>query len=111
MAGLVSLGVVAFLLFLVQPAPFDSRSILLFAVLAGVCCPLGQILASGLLPRGNAWAPALRRLDSYLLAAPIWLLLGLVGDGRGTVGHRRHLGVGPSVALGGARRSATTPDR
>ena len=77
MAGLVSLGVVAFLLFLVQPAPFDSRSILLFAVLAGVCCPLGQILASGLLPRGNAWAPALRRLDSYLLAAPIWLLLGL----------------------------------
>jgi CDP-diglyceride synthetase len=77
LAGLVSLGAVAFLLFLIQPAPFDSFTILLFAALAAVCCPLGQILASGLLPRGNAWAPALRRLDSYLLAAPIWLILVL----------------------------------
>jgi hypothetical protein len=77
LAGLVSLGAVTFILFLVQPAPFDGPSLLLFAVVAGVCCPLGQILASALLPRGNAWAPALRRLDSYLLAAPIWLILGL----------------------------------
>ncbi|MEM7273303.1 MAG: hypothetical protein AAF547_09510, partial [Actinomycetota bacterium] len=75
LAGLVSLGAVTFLLFLVQPAPFDTTSVLLFSVLAGLCCPLGQYLASGLLPRGNAWAPALRRLDSYLLAAPLWLLL------------------------------------
>lgn len=75
LAGLVSLGAVAFLLFLLQPAPFDAFSILLFAALAAVCCPLGQILASGLLPRGNAWAPALRRLDSYLIVAPIWLIL------------------------------------
>jgi len=77
LAGLVALGAVAFLLFLIQPAPFDSFTILLFSALAAVCCPLGQILASGLLPRGNAWAPALRRLDSYLLAAPIWLILVL----------------------------------
>lgn len=75
LAGLVALGTMSFLLFLVQPAPFDSSTILLFAVLAGVSCPLGQLLASGLLPRGNAWAPALRRLDSYLLAAPLWLVL------------------------------------
>ncbi len=77
LAGLVGLGAMAFLLFLVQPAPFDSTTILLFAVLAGICCPLGQVLASGLLPRGNAWAPALRRLDSYIVAAPVWLLLAL----------------------------------
>lgn len=77
LAGLVALGVMAFLLFLIQPAPFDATSVLLFAVVAGICCPLGQVLASGLLPRGNAWAPALRRLDSYLLAAPIWLVLVL----------------------------------
>ncbi len=75
LAGLVSLGAVAFILFLIQPAPFDAFTVLLFAALAGICCPLGQIMASGLLPRGNAWAPALRRLDSYLLVAPIWLLL------------------------------------
>ncbi|MEM9564886.1 MAG: hypothetical protein AAGA93_19850 [Actinomycetota bacterium] len=77
LAGLVALGAVAFILFLIQPAPFDSSTILLFAVLAGICCPLGQVVASGLLPRGNAWAPALRRLDSYLLAAPIWLILAI----------------------------------
>lgn len=75
LAGLVALGAMTFLLFLILPAPFDATSILLFAALAGICCPLGQILASGLLPRGNAWAPALRRLDSYLLTAPIWLVL------------------------------------
>lgn len=75
LAGLVALGAMTFLLFLVQPAPFETTTILLFAALAGICCPLGQILASGLLPRGNAWAPALRRLDSYLLAAPLWLVL------------------------------------
>ncbi len=75
LAGIVALGAVAFLLFLILPAPFDATSILLFAALAAICCPLGQILASGLLPRGNAWAPAMRRLDSYLLAAPIWLVL------------------------------------
>ncbi|MGH1488057.1 MAG: hypothetical protein ACRBK7_01475 [Acidimicrobiales bacterium] len=75
LAGLVALGAVTFLLFLILPAPFDATSILLFAALAAICCPLGQILASGLLPRGNAWAPGLRRLDSYLLVAPIWLIL------------------------------------
>lgn len=75
LAGLVSLGAMAFILFLVQPAPFDSTTILLFAVVAAICCPLGQLLASALLPRGNSWAPALRRLDSYLLTAPIWLVL------------------------------------
>lgn len=75
LAGLVSLGAMTFLLFLVQPDPFDTSTILLFAALAAISCPLGQILGSALLPRGGAWAPALRRLDSYLLAAPIWLLL------------------------------------
>ena len=75
LAGLVSLGAMTFLLFLVQPNPFDSSTVLLFAALAAISCPLGQILASALLPRGNAWAPALRRLDSYLLTAPVWLLL------------------------------------
>jgi hypothetical protein len=77
LAGVVAMGAVTFLLFLILPAPFDQTSLLAFATLTAVCCTLGQIMASGLLPRGNAWAPALRRLDSYLLAAPIWLILVL----------------------------------
>jgi hypothetical protein len=74
-SGLVALGTVLFPLWILSPAPFTSRSIVLFGIVAAVCCPLGQILASSLLPRGAAWAPALRRLDSYLLAAPLWLVL------------------------------------
>ncbi len=75
MAGIVALGTVAFLLFLTLPPPFTESTVLLFALLTAICCPLGQVLASGLLPRGAAWAPALRRIDSYLIAAPLWLVL------------------------------------
>ncbi len=74
-SGLVALSAVAFVFWIVPPRPFTTTSVLLFAALAGVCCPLGQIVAAGLLPRGSAWAPALRRIDSYLLAAPLWLAL------------------------------------
>lgn len=74
-SGLVALGAVAFVFWIVPPRPFTTTSVLLFAALAGVCCPLGQIVAAGLLPRGSSWAPALRRIDSYLLAAPLWLVL------------------------------------
>ena len=74
-AGIVCLGVVAFGLFLVLPEPFDATTLPLFAALTAICCPVGQIAGSAVLPRGDAWAPALRRLDSYLVAAPLWLLL------------------------------------
>jgi dolichol kinase len=75
MAGLIAAAVVAFFLFLIEPDPFSSETIIVFVAIAAVCCPAGQYLASALLPRGNTWAPALRRLDSYLLVAPLWLLL------------------------------------
>lgn len=74
-AGVVALAVAAAATYLVLPAPFDTNSFPLFAVLTAVAAPLGQIAASAILPRGVVWAPALRRLDSYLLAAPLWLLL------------------------------------
>ena len=48
-----------------------------FAVLAAVTCPAGQILASAMLPSASVRAPALRRLDSWLIVAPAWA--GLVG--------------------------------
>lgn len=73
--GIVALSVAAAATYIFLPAPFDTNSYPLFAVLAAVAAPLGQIAASAILPRGVAWAPALRRLDSYLLAAPLWLLL------------------------------------
>lgn len=74
-AGIVAMAVVSAAVYVLLPAPFDTNSFPLFAILAAVCAPLGQIVASAVLPRGVAWAPALRRLDSYLLLAPLWLLL------------------------------------
>ena len=46
-------------------------------VLAMIACPAGQILASALLPKASAHAPALRRLDTMLVVAPAWA--GLIG--------------------------------
>lgn len=78
LAGAIALAVVAFFLFLVEPDPFSSETILVFSAVAALGAPLGQYAASALLPHGASWAPALRRLDSYLLVAPIWLLLLVV---------------------------------
>ena len=46
--------------------------------LAAVCCPVGQLVASALLPDPDSPAPALRRIDSFLVLGPLWaFLLGL----------------------------------
>lgn len=57
--------------------PFRGVDVWSFAMLAAVACPAGQLLASALLPRADAKAPALRRLDSALVTAPAWA--GLIG--------------------------------
>lgn len=75
LAGLVALALVAVGLYLVLPEPFTKLTLPVFAAVVAVSAPLGQIAASALLPRGNSWAPALRRLDSYLISAPVWVLL------------------------------------
>lgn len=74
-SGVVALSAVVFILWILVPKPFDQQGIVLFGLMTALSCPLGQIAASALLPHGAAWAPALRRLDSYLIAAPLWLLL------------------------------------
>lgn len=74
-AGIAVLAVAGATLAITQPFPFDGPRAVLFAVLTAACCPLGQILGSAILPRGDAWAPGLRRLDSLLIAGPLWLLL------------------------------------
>jgi hypothetical protein len=37
-----------------------------------VLCPAGQLLASLILPKVDAAAGALRRIDSLLILAPVW---------------------------------------
>ena len=62
--------------------PFGPTiSVWVFGGLAAALFPLGPIAASLLLPTADAGAPALRRIDSLILAAPLWLvaLWGYVG--------------------------------
>lgn len=41
-------------------------------ILVAVLAPLGQVAGSAILPHARSFAPALRRIDSLLLAAPVW---------------------------------------
>ncbi len=74
-AGIAAVLVVTFSFAALQVAPFDLGSALVFGVLAAVLIPAGQLFASAILPRAWSNAPALRRLDSLLLAGPIWFVL------------------------------------
>jgi hypothetical protein len=79
-AGIICVVVVTFavgvVVILFQVAPFQSAThAWVLGALVAVLCPLSQLAASLLLPRATARAPALRRLDSYLLTGPVWLWL------------------------------------
>lgn len=77
LAGALSIFAMTMLLAFTEVPPFRGVDVWNFAMLAAVACPAGQLLASAMLPRANAKAPALRRLDSMLIAAPAWA--GLIG--------------------------------
>ena len=72
-AGIVAAVVVAFALGVFAVPPFVVSSALIFGGLAAVLFPLGQLVATELLPAAAARAQALRRLDSLLLVGPIWM--------------------------------------
>src|SRR5690606_7046160 len=78
-SGMLAVAVLTGALVVVPPPPFESASLLLFGVIVLVTAPIGQVVASAILPRAGAPARALRRLDSYLVAAPVWLVLMWAG--------------------------------
>jgi hypothetical protein len=43
--------------------------------MAAALCPIGQMVASAVLPDAAVRAPAVRRLDSLMVLAPIWPLV------------------------------------
>lgn len=74
-AGIAAVMVVTFTLAALEVSPFGFASAFAFGGTAAVLAPLGQLAASAILPRAGSRAPALRRLDSLLLAGPIWYVL------------------------------------
>lgn len=75
LAGAVSITGFTILFAVLELPPFRGTDIWNFAVLAAIACPAGQILASAMLPKADSFAPALRRLDSLLVAGPAWAAL------------------------------------
>jgi len=72
LAGFAAILVVTFIVSTLPISALDFDQAWLFGGLVAVLAPAGQLLASVLLPDATAPASALRRLDSMLLAAPIW---------------------------------------
>lgn len=71
-AGAIGVAVMSFALVSIGVPPFDEAAGLRFGAAAVVLLPAGVILAGFILPRADAEAPALRRVDSLLCLAPIW---------------------------------------
>jgi len=72
LAGIAGIAVFTFAMAVVHLSPFEGYEVALFGAAAAVLCPLGQLCGSAMLPRADAKAPALRRLDSLLLLGPVW---------------------------------------
>lgn len=80
-AGGLMIVLVAAVAAIIGAPPFNGALVWVFAVGAMVLCPLGQVVASWLLPDATTRAPALRRLDSLLVLGPIWAFTaGLVAS-------------------------------
>lgn len=74
-AGLVGVLVVVIAMTAINPPPLlEDGDVRKLGVAMALACPLGQLLGSWTLPSSRAKAPGLRRLDSWLVTAPVCLL-------------------------------------
>ncbi|MEX2294543.1 MAG: hypothetical protein WD691_12200 [Acidimicrobiales bacterium] len=71
-AGAAAVMVITFIISTLPISTLDFGEAWLFGGLMLLLAPLGQLVASALLPSTKSPASALRRLDSLLLAAPVW---------------------------------------
>lgn len=73
-AGIVGVLVWTLAMWQYEPEPLVGGETLWFGLLIIVAAPVGELFASWLLPDRAASAPALRRIDSWLISAPCFLL-------------------------------------
>src|SRR5436305_979694 len=76
-AGVASIFCVTLFVAVLVPS-FDGAAPFLLGLVAAVLAPLGPLAASIVLGDRDAKAPALRRIDSLLLLAPVWAWLAAV---------------------------------
>ena len=72
LAGSAAVLVVTMVVAALGVPPFDLGEAMAFGLLVAPGAVAGQLVASAMLPHSRAYAPALRRIDSLLLVAPLW---------------------------------------
>jgi hypothetical protein len=73
--GMVAAMVMVFAISTLRLPPFVLPDSLWLGGLVAVLAPIGQLAGSALLPSASARAPAVRRLDSMLVLAPVWAVV------------------------------------
>ena len=71
LAGVTTAALVSLPLALVLVEPYNVAGVALLGFTA-VVLPLGQLVGSAVLPGAGAHAPALRRIDTLFVLAPLW---------------------------------------
>jgi hypothetical protein len=82
LGGIATVGVLTFSLFVMNLSPFEGGGVVLYGAVLAVLAPLGQLAASAVLPTADDLASGLRRVDSVLLAGPVWAVLLVAGVGQ-----------------------------
>ena len=77
-AATVAIGAMSIAVAAVLVPPFRGASPWVLGAVAGVLFHAGPRLASAVLPRAGAFAPALRRLDGFVAVGPVWILVASV---------------------------------
>jgi hypothetical protein len=72
--GIIGVLAVTFTMAAFQPEPFDGPATWAVGLVLALACPLGQAVMTAFLPLRSTEAIHARRLDTYLLAAPLFLI-------------------------------------
>ena len=75
LSGIAAVLVMTFAEAVFQIGPFETRAGWVFGGLVAVLAPLGAPLASALVPSASSAGPALRRIDAWIVVAPVWGLM------------------------------------
>jgi hypothetical protein len=81
LVGMVATMVMVFAISTLRLPPFVLPDSLWLGGLVAVLAPIGQLAGSALLPSAAARAPAVRRLDSMLVLAPVWAVVSGIMTG------------------------------
>lgn len=71
--GVLGALAVTFTMSTIKVPPLDRAQWWVAGILVAATCSMGQWLTSYFLPAPTTWVPALRRLDAYVVAGPLFL--------------------------------------